>query len=605
MVSIFKDISDKNLVNEVDIKEKQKENVNGTVYVKDGKIIVNDPIGEGKPAKIIPNPKVTIYIDNEEVKEEKYIYSKNYISYTILPTEASRKIKIRRIRNNMQALISVHYKPKIEYNLKNTEESNELRARIVEYKSINPPLYTIDEIKKSIADVGIVYGIKSEVLQYMCSSYEVDASVFAEGKKPIEYTEDKLDVKFKKGPPGYKEDLKGTIDYKAIGHIVSVEAGEVLAEIIKGEEGSDGINVNGKIIKVKRPRKLRVVAGPGTEQYDNEIKSSIKGKPLYVGGKISVTSLHEIRGNVDLSTGNVKFSGQVIIFGSVLDGMVVEGIQGVEIYKSVSNANILSNGDINIEGNALMSDITAGGMENTNSEIREKINYISSKLKLLYDDCKTINNKSELGYDVRCGEVVKILLEKKYKDLTVKIKEFLNLYLECEERDNRLIVKLKCRMLGGGPLTIESPNVIFDLINALNIESKKLQSQNLLEADIRLSYCQDCVLRSTGNVYIYGRGDYQSNIKTNDGVYFSGMKSVTRGGKIEARKIIKCNSVGSDAGVKTELKVNNGGEIFVNFAYPNTKFVIGNYEYTLEEPCKNIHVYLDSESRLKIDKFKA
>lgn len=604
MNSIFDVIKEDNIIERTNIKE-NSNNVDGTICVENLKIIVTDPIGKGKPALISPNPKLSIYIDGDEIKRITPVYSKNNITYSIKTEEAKREITIKCVRNEMQALMSIKYDPKIEYVLSDTKKSNELGIELVQYKITNPPLYTVEEIKKRISHAGIIYGVKFEMLQYMSSGYEVDGCIFAEGKEPILYIEDKVELKFKKGPPKYKEDLKGTIDYKAIGHVFSVEVGQVLGEIIPGKDGCDGINVKGKITKVKRPRKLKVAAGSGTEQKGNEIISVIKGKPLYSGGKISVAELHEIRGNVDLSTGNIRFSGQVVIFGSVLEGMLVEGTKGVEIYKSVANSNILSSGDVYIDGNGLMSEITAGGMENTNSELRGKMNDISVKLKQLYDDCKILINKNVLGYEVRCGEVVKILIEKKYKDLTFMINDFFDLYMSCDECDKKLIINLKYRILGGGPLTIDNLNVILDLIESLNTQSESLKTQDFLEADIKLSYCQDCVLRATGNIYINGRGDYQSNIKANEGVYFSGIKSITRGGKIEAGKIIKCNFVGSDAGVKTELKVSKEGEIFANFAYHNTKFVVGNYEYTLQEPCKNVHVYLGHDYDLKVDKLKA
>ena len=39
-------------------------------------------------------------------------------------------------------------------------------------------------------------------------------------------------------------------------------------------------------------------------------------------------------------------------------------------------------------------------------------------------------------------------------------------------------------------------------------------------------------------------------------------------------------------------------------AYYNTKFIVGEKEYLLEEPSRNIHAYLDSDRELVVDKFK-
>ncbi|HCQ89755.1 MAG TPA: hypothetical protein DIU45_08475 [Clostridium sp.] len=89
-----------------------------------------------------------------------------------------------------------------------------------------------------------------------------------------------------------------------------------------------------------------------------------------------------------------------------------------------------------------------------------------------------------------------------------------------------------------------------------------------------------------------------------DSVYFVADRSTTRGGIINAADEIKCKIVGTIAGVSTILKVKKSGHIHADIAYYNTKFIIGEKEFLLEEPSRNIHVYLDNDKELVVDKFK-
>ncbi|SHJ69024.1 hypothetical protein SAMN02745248_00713 [Hathewaya proteolytica DSM 3090] len=597
-MSMDLEIKDNNMPKDVNNKD-------GSIGVVNGRIVVNNPEGHGEPAYIIPSSKLFVFVSGEKVQTKTDVFSYTDVTYEIPEKVALRNMKVLCKDNEMKAILSVSYEPGIRYKLKDQQFAKFTSFDIEKKEEILPPLYTREEIEKALVSAGISYGIDREVIEAAMTSYDFTEGLVAEGLDPVAPVPDKVDIKFKIKPPKFKEDLKGNVDYKSIGQIVSVEPGQLLAQIIEGNQGSDGVSVRGKIIKVPKPKPLKIVCGSGCEQFGNQIKSTLKGKPLYNGGKFSVSELHEVRSNVDLSTGNIKFSGHVVVYGHVLEGMEVEGTAGVEIYKSVANSVIKSNGNIEISGNSLLSNINAGGIENANSIIREKMKSISISLEELYGDCMQIEKQNTLGQPVRPGELIKILLERKFRNLTNKVSDFLRVYLAFDNCNKKLYINLKMRLLGGGPLTIEKYDVLQELIIALNDEIHRLVVDNSSKADIKLSYCQDSVINATGNVYINGRGQYQSNIMAGDSVYITGIRSVSRGGIIQAGNIIKCNFIGSDAGVKTELKVDKQGEIFANFAYHNTKFTVGTYQYTLEKPSKDIHVYLSSNGELMVDKFNA
>src|SRR5437762_91037 len=59
-----------------------------------------------------------------------------------------------------------------------------------------------------------------------------------------------------------------------------------------------------------------------------------------VGGKLTVSKLYEVDGNVDFKVGNVDFDGRVTIKGDVLPGFNVKATGDVAITGMVENASI-------------------------------------------------------------------------------------------------------------------------------------------------------------------------------------------------------------------------------------------------------------------------
>ncbi len=60
----------------------------------------------------------------------------------------------------------------------------------------------------------------------------------------------------------------------------------------------------------------------------------MEGKPCVKSNIFYVYQVHEVKGDVDISTGNITFVGDVVVQGSVKEGMKVEAGNSVEIKKT-------------------------------------------------------------------------------------------------------------------------------------------------------------------------------------------------------------------------------------------------------------------------------
>ncbi|WP_275936023.1 flagellar assembly protein A [Clostridium haemolyticum] len=243
-------------INEVKEKEIAKlsiddKNIDGTIKVENGKIIVKNPKKGGKPAKIRINDKVSILIDGIEVTSEQNVYEENSIEIIFEENVAERMISINKSHDLMEVYASIEYIPQNIYKLKDSMEQKYLKVEteLKEQKYPNP--YTIDEIKKILLLKGIKAGVIEENLYKLVKMEKSQDILIAKGRKPIQSIDDKINIKFDvDNEKAFKEDKNGNIDYKSIGRVKEVKIGEILAVIEPGIDGKNGIDVKGCIKKM-------------------------------------------------------------------------------------------------------------------------------------------------------------------------------------------------------------------------------------------------------------------------------------------------------------------------------------------------------------------
>ena len=115
-------------------------------------------------------------------------------------------------------------------------------------------MYTKDEIKLALKEKGVVFGFLEDTLDMISKEREVIDEIVAKGISVINDEDDRIDIKFENTKRNVKEDSNEKIDYRNLYSIANVGKDEVLAELISGKIGSDGINIFGMEIKKKRKK---------------------------------------------------------------------------------------------------------------------------------------------------------------------------------------------------------------------------------------------------------------------------------------------------------------------------------------------------------------
>ncbi|MCM8710941.1 FapA family protein [Clostridium sp. SYSU_GA19001] len=503
----------------------------------------------------------------------------------------ARSLNIKITENNMEAYITITYSFKEGQN--------------------PPPSYNVDELKAELFNKGIVYGIIEENLEKCTDKNGVENILVAKGEFPVEGEDDIIHIKFDidKDIKKLNEDKYGRIDFKNIGAVTAVSKGDVLVERVPGKDGVPGKDIKGKILKPKPVKKIKLKVSSGCEiKNENIVIASMSGKPSIKNNTFYVYKVHEVKGDVNLETGNIIFSEDILIHGHVKEGMKVIAGNTISVLKNVERAEIKGRSDIVIKGNIISSHVIGGGEDTEKLKELENLNVFRQSLKDMIGAIEEVKKFNLLGYDVSDGQIVKVLMENKFKAIPKQGLCAITHIIKSRQNDDiqgdKLLCLIKGKLLGLAPLSIKHYSEVIEIEETVNERIEFLNSTLSLPVNVKINYCQDSFINSSGDIIVSGKGSYVSELYAYNNVYFTGDMSVVRGGTVKAGKEIKCKTAGSLGGSITKLIVNEEGHIWIDKAYENIVLSIGGREFVIDYASRKLHAYLNENYELKVDRLR-
>ncbi|PKI17050.1 DUF342 domain-containing protein [Colwellia sp. 12G3] len=149
-----------------------------------------------------------------------------------------------------------------------------------------------------------------------------------------------------------KKQEDGSVDMRDLGDIICVKVGDPLAKKVPLTQGIQGYTVTATPLSPEPGNDVELVAGEGTNisPKDTNILISQKvGLPKLINNGMEVDEIYKIK-NVNVATGNINFTGSVIIDGDVTEGMKVTASGDITVGGFVESATLESGGDITISG---------------------------------------------------------------------------------------------------------------------------------------------------------------------------------------------------------------------------------------------------------------
>ena len=214
------------------------------------------------------------------------------------------------------------------------------------------------ELLAALAQKGVTYGIDRQAIQALdghkltrptCVARGFDGSPSRDSAVEFLFPEEDPDVVLR---PLIRDD--GSVDYRDLIRLHTVPSGTVLGHYLPATAGEPRRDV----LNRETPNKMGTqipphrFAGPNVALASNGVDyiASKAGRPLREKGRIEVLEVYAIQGDVDFSTGNVDFKGEVYVGGDVKPGFTVRASGSVQVGGLVDEANIEAGRDVLIQG---------------------------------------------------------------------------------------------------------------------------------------------------------------------------------------------------------------------------------------------------------------
>ncbi len=384
---------------------------------------------------------------------------------------------------------------------------------------------------QALAAQGILYGVNTHLVDRWAMDREKYLHLFlvATGKPAFDGANGNIVDSFpREAVRSLEVDEFDRVDYTALNLIHNVKQGQEICRLIKPTEGEPGRTVLDTEIPAKCGKSVPLPKGRNTEISEDGtlLVASIAGDVEFTGRSFQVKPVLEIPGNVDFSTGNINFLGDINIRGDVLSGFTVRAMGNIQVAGVVeAGSTVEAGGDL----------VVVKGILGDGTTIIRAHRSIFSK----YIENSTIYVRENLQTDC-------IINSQIYSDGEVLVVSgrgtIIGGRIWAAKRINALTVgaRSECRtsvMLGGLPCTNFEYEIVQRELKMLEMELEKLE----------------CQLDSTGKSSLLDKTRMKLSLAE-----------------------LKLKQLESElADIRIETEENNTGRLECGIAYPGTEICFG------------------------------
>ncbi len=576
----------------------------GLAWVKDGKIIVQNPIGDTAKATLIPSQEVKVVVNGNPVTGKTELSQEDIIEVTCISHTEPGQIKVLVSPDKLNGILELRNEYMSTFELVDSQPANTLTLKTKRKREL-----IFNHTKESLLELlhanNVIYGIDETALDDLINNPEDGMVVVARGLAPGASTDDYIELLFDQKSNLPSENFAGKILFKEQSNILSVTTGETLAQKILGQIGTPGITVFNRPCVAREPKRIELLTGPGAEVSEDGLKASATndGQPKVKKSAgsivISVEPVLTINGDVNVKTGNIRFKGDVNIIGSVENDMSVSATGNITVNNLITKCNIIAGGDITIKGNIVNSEVVSGGFIVLCNTLKPLLGDLLKVLEDLYISASLMMEKLPAKSNVIFGNILVLLIEKKFIHFPALL-----------ERTSKKLKQLDLKLLGDFENTLEKTIASLTGINILHYKTTADYQQVLHELNkffyfidsliskrslVNVKVALNSVIRSSGDVIVSG-GLFNTHVVAEGNVKVDG---IVRGGIIEALDDVRIKQIGSEMGTKSIVKVASGKKIKLDYALDGVSVQVGKMSRILDKPLKNIEVSLDEEGYLQ------
>lgn len=210
-------------------------------------------------------------------------------------------------------------------------------------------LVTHGEVMEQLTHLKVKEGIDDQVIKDALEhkKYCTDI-IIAKGKLPTAGRDATINYYFdtnNRARPEIKDD--GSVDFFKLNMLHHCTKGQVLAEIIPEEKGESGIDVFGNVTPAREVKSAKFDHGNNLEVSEDGLKlmSMVDGHAELIEGAVFVSDIYSVD-NVDTSTGNIEYHGNVEVNENVCENFRIKTDGDVFVKGVVEGAIIEAGGNI-------------------------------------------------------------------------------------------------------------------------------------------------------------------------------------------------------------------------------------------------------------------
>lgn len=223
-----------------------------------------------------------------------------------------------------------------------------------------------ENIVNALNEAGVVFGIDVLALQQACAAGLEARIVAASAALPQNGEDARLEllVEVTRDRAPHVNEV-GLIDFRELGAIPMVEAGQPLMRRVPPTPGVGGKDVLGREIPATAGCEQTFAENLAGTCFDGDapdvLLAAVKGQPVRVDRGVLVEQVVHIP-SVNMASGNITFDGSVYVEGEVLTGMQVHASGDIVVNGAVDGGLLEAGGNIQVDGGIIAhAKVRAGG----------------------------------------------------------------------------------------------------------------------------------------------------------------------------------------------------------------------------------------------------
>ena len=210
--------------------------------------------------------------------------------------------------------------------------------------------FSAEEIRTLLTENGVVYGILEETLAMLAQGKQnYDEILIAAGTIAQNGQDGYFEYHFDSEPKSEPIVLPdGSVDYNLLGKMELVANEQLLATYHPATPAVTGADVLGNTIEGRDGRELPPLQCKrcAPDETGNQYYASAEGNVTVEDGRLTVSPVFVIKGNLDANTGDVDFHGDVLVQGNVYAGVTVKTTGSITVEGHVETASLFAGNDV-------------------------------------------------------------------------------------------------------------------------------------------------------------------------------------------------------------------------------------------------------------------